>query len=215
MYGASNIDKDGAAEAASQAIYDMWYKGEVNLFPSSAYGRPNPDMGGFHDWGHFTQVVWKSTTKIGCYSKLCPAGTIVGGMSSWYTVCNYHPAGMSCPSPFDPALADPSLQATLAANTATTSRPPHKPASGQANTPDKLPPEWSRRAAPLPGGTKSCVMHLKSSDPRREAGSRQEACGLEKKISSHRERRRSPCLFPIRFLYCMTLYNSNLLPKAS
>jgi len=93
MYGASNIDQNGGAHAAAQAITDMWYYSEVGLYPNGAYGRSNPDMGGFHDWGHYTQVVWKSTTKIGCASKLCPAGTIVGGMASWYTVCNYYPPG--------------------------------------------------------------------------------------------------------------------------
>jgi len=93
MYGASNIDSNGGAHAAAQAITDMWYYSEVGLYPRSAYGRSNPDMGSFHDWGHYTQVVWHSTTKIGCASKLCPAGTIVGGMASWYTVCNYYPPG--------------------------------------------------------------------------------------------------------------------------
>ncbi|KAI1843585.1 hypothetical protein JX265_007369 [Neoarthrinium moseri] len=36
--------------------------------------------------GHFTQLVWKNTTDVGCGAKLC-------GDSGWYLVCEYWPRG--------------------------------------------------------------------------------------------------------------------------
>lgn len=38
-----------------------------------------------HDYNHFTQVVWKATTKLGCAYKDCSAGK--------YVICSYDPAG--------------------------------------------------------------------------------------------------------------------------
>ncbi|KAF8990188.1 CAP domain-containing protein, partial [Cyathus striatus] len=42
--------------------------------------------------GHFTQVVWKSTTSVACAITSCPAGTIFG-QASKYVVCRYAPPG--------------------------------------------------------------------------------------------------------------------------
>lgn len=36
--------------------------------------------------GHFTQLVWKNTTDVGCDRRLC-------GESGWYLVCEYWPRG--------------------------------------------------------------------------------------------------------------------------
>ncbi|KAL3692371.1 hypothetical protein R1sor_006022 [Riccia sorocarpa] len=36
--------------------------------------------------GHYTQIVWKTTTKVGCASAKCPAG-------GTFTVCSYNPPG--------------------------------------------------------------------------------------------------------------------------
>ncbi|KAH7099252.1 CAP domain-containing protein [Auriculariales sp. MPI-PUGE-AT-0066] len=48
-----------------------------------------------HGVGHFTQVVWKSTTTIGCAVADCPAGTgPFDGKGTWrYHSCVYSPAG--------------------------------------------------------------------------------------------------------------------------
>ncbi|KAH8681832.1 CAP domain-containing protein [Xylariales sp. PMI_506] len=46
------------------------------------YGNP-----GFSEQtGHFTQLVWKATTTVGCGRRLC-------GKSGWYLVCEYWPRG--------------------------------------------------------------------------------------------------------------------------
>ncbi|TFK45006.1 CAP domain-containing protein, partial [Crucibulum laeve] len=42
--------------------------------------------------GHFTQVVWKTTTQVACAIADCPAGTIFG-QASKYVVCRYSPPG--------------------------------------------------------------------------------------------------------------------------
>ncbi|KAF2265630.1 PR-1-like protein [Lojkania enalia] len=42
--------------------------------------------------GHFTQLVWKSTTSVGCGRTLCN-GRDGGGAPGWYIVCEYYPPG--------------------------------------------------------------------------------------------------------------------------
>ncbi|KIJ98325.1 hypothetical protein K443DRAFT_104102, partial [Laccaria amethystina LaAM-08-1] len=42
--------------------------------------------------GHFTQVVWKSTTQVACAMVNCGPGTIFP-QASTYTVCRYTPPG--------------------------------------------------------------------------------------------------------------------------
>lgn len=71
----------------------MWYNGEVDLFPQADYGKADPDMTNFEEWGHYSQVVWKSTTGVGCAAQFCDKGTIFDDMGSWFSVCNYFPAG--------------------------------------------------------------------------------------------------------------------------
>jgi len=60
-----------------------WYD-EISQY---SYG-----AGGFdYSTGHFTQVVWKSTTQIGCGINQCPG--MFGGSSGYLLVCRYQEAG--------------------------------------------------------------------------------------------------------------------------
>ncbi|KAH7391735.1 CAP domain-containing protein [Pyrenochaeta sp. MPI-SDFR-AT-0127] len=45
--------------------------------------------------GHFTQLVWKTTSQVGCSRKECNAGEPdgEGDAPGWYVVCEYSPAG--------------------------------------------------------------------------------------------------------------------------
>lgn len=96
MWGSTNkqtVQDVGAVKAGAQATTNMWYNGELPLWPASDYGKANPDMSNFESWGHFSQLVWKESQQLGCYTQFCPQGTMSPDMDAWYTVCNYYPAG--------------------------------------------------------------------------------------------------------------------------
>lgn len=72
-----NIAYKSGAEYKGQEVVDNWYSEERN------YDYNNP---GFRsNTGHFTQLVWKSTTHVG-------VGRAVNG-STTFVVANYTPAG--------------------------------------------------------------------------------------------------------------------------
>ncbi|ORY55850.1 SCP-like extracellular protein [Pseudomassariella vexata] len=48
------------------------------------YDFGNPDFS--EATGHFTQLVWKTTTDVGCSARIC-------GDAGWYLVCEYWPRG--------------------------------------------------------------------------------------------------------------------------
>ncbi|MBL8914968.1 MAG: hypothetical protein JNM17_29955 [Archangium sp.] len=44
--------------------------------------------------GHYTQIVWRATTGIGCASQMCTTGSPFSSSINWvFVVCNYVPAG--------------------------------------------------------------------------------------------------------------------------
>ncbi|KAI0172816.1 PR-1-like protein [Hypoxylon sp. FL1284] len=92
-WGESSGAKEmGEAGAIKMAITDFWYNGEFQKYAPSYYDSAGPDMSTFESWGHFSEMLWKDVTEIGCVSQFCPAGTMYD-MDSWFTVCNYGPQG--------------------------------------------------------------------------------------------------------------------------
>ncbi|KAL8656162.1 MAG: hypothetical protein Q9226_002761 [Calogaya cf. arnoldii] len=111
-YG-QNIAAGTPAKQVAKILTNAFYNNELGLYPG--FGSDSPDMSNFHAWGHFSQMVWPSTTKVGCYSYNCnPAGkleldcnpatgqsylgntgcgTSGTGMYPVFTVCNYSPPG--------------------------------------------------------------------------------------------------------------------------
>jgi hypothetical protein len=89
-YGSSS-GSGSDSDHVARAITDQWYNAEYAAF-SNFFGMANPPSSSFGAYGHLTQVLWKSSTKVGCHTAKCPAGTVLG-MESAYTVCNYNPAG--------------------------------------------------------------------------------------------------------------------------
>lgn len=84
MFGHSNNNKYGENLAAGttgalppEAVVAMWYD-EVAKY---SFKKPAFSM----ETGHFTQVVWTTTTQVGCGMAQCK------GMDIW--VCNYDPPG--------------------------------------------------------------------------------------------------------------------------
>jgi len=76
-YGENLFFMGPAGSARGAVAVDDWYS-EV-----SAYDHANPGFG--MSTGHFTQVVWRGTSHVGCGTARCPGGDI------W--VCNYYPPG--------------------------------------------------------------------------------------------------------------------------
>ncbi|OAL22136.1 hypothetical protein AYO20_11236 [Fonsecaea nubica] len=90
-YG-QNIGAGAPPSDIPAMITNEMYNGEINFYPS--YGG-EPDMSNFEKWGHYSQIVWKSTTSVGCATQYCPNGlaNTGGNVSPYFTVCNYSPPG--------------------------------------------------------------------------------------------------------------------------
>ncbi|KAF7714085.1 Uncharacterized protein PECH_001966 [Penicillium ucsense] len=91
-YG-QNIGYGVEASDVGVMITNLMYNDEINYFPQP-YGSASPDMSLFDKWGHFSQIVWKGTTHVGCATVTCPnLGNVDSSMALPFTVCNYYPAG--------------------------------------------------------------------------------------------------------------------------
>ncbi|TFK65338.1 PR-1-like protein [Pluteus cervinus] len=78
-----------AATYSNTNYYSATYSWVVTEYPKYNYSTP-----GFSEaTGHFTQVVWLSTTGVACATALCPANTIFSGYQAYFIVCRYSPAG--------------------------------------------------------------------------------------------------------------------------
>jgi hypothetical protein len=82
------------------SIMNQWYS-ELTAFTKGGYfGKPSPPSSyeGIEIL-HFTQVVWRESTSVGCAVQACPLNSVFppdkdgNQYYAWYTVCNYYPAG--------------------------------------------------------------------------------------------------------------------------
>jgi pathogenesis-related protein 1 len=73
--------------ATAEAVVASWVSEQRNYDYST-----NTCRG---ECGHYTQVVWRSTTGVGCAAKDCATGSPFGGGSWQLWVCDYTPAGNS------------------------------------------------------------------------------------------------------------------------
>jgi uncharacterized protein YkwD len=96
-YG-QNIAAGVEANNVSAVITELFYNGEVGYY-NNLYGQASPDMSQFEKWGHFSQLVWKGTTKVGCATQYCSGGLANTGqyVAPHFTVCNYGNPGESPP----------------------------------------------------------------------------------------------------------------------
>lgn len=85
-YG-ENIFADTGSANASAVVAD-WVAEKAN------YNYANNSCAG--TCGHYTQVVWRASTELGCGVKLCTSGSPFGSFNGgqWQLwVCNYNPPG--------------------------------------------------------------------------------------------------------------------------
>jgi len=83
------------AHVLASAISNDWYKPEEPTYESvyHAYGKAQPAAeNGVNQYLHFTQIVWKDTTKVGCAVAYCGT-SLFAGSYNWFTVCNYASPG--------------------------------------------------------------------------------------------------------------------------
>ncbi|PYH88955.1 PR-1-like protein [Aspergillus ellipticus CBS 707.79] len=91
-YG-QNIGYGVEASEIGVMITNLMYNDEMGYY-SDLYGEADPSMTYFDNWGHFSQIVWKSTTHVGCATVTCDSlGNVDASEALPFTVCNYSPAG--------------------------------------------------------------------------------------------------------------------------
>ena len=79
-----NLYVIGGAAPTGSGITNDWYSENKNYNYNTGKAKNNGVI------GHFTQLVWKASKKIGCaYAK----GTWSGFTPSYFVCCNYYPAG--------------------------------------------------------------------------------------------------------------------------
>ena len=101
-----------------------------------------PENTCLYDIGHFTQVVWSTTTQIGCGQTTCWYEPIQSTLT-WY-VCNYAPAGNYNKHPFNTQFCN--QQCTITSKspytntlTTTTNYPTNHPTNYPTNYPTNIP----------------------------------------------------------------------------
>ncbi|KAL5342351.1 CAP domain-containing protein [Aspergillus crustosus] len=91
-YG-QNIGYGTPSDDVAVMISNLMYNDEVGYF-ENLYGEASPDMSLFEKWGHFSQIVWKGTTEVGCATVTCNSlGNVDSATAVPFTVCNYYPPG--------------------------------------------------------------------------------------------------------------------------
>lgn len=103
-YG-QNIGYGVQENQIGKMITNLMYNNEEGFF-HNLYGTNSPSMALFESWGHFTQIVWKASTHVGCATVTCPKlGNVDSSVAEPFTVCNYSPAGNTIGEYADNVLA--------------------------------------------------------------------------------------------------------------
>lgn len=106
-YG-QNIAAGAPPENISSILTEHFYNNEMGFF-QPFYGQASPPMdeATFDSFGHFSQMVWKDTKKVGCATVNCEGkgngpnglGNVADNVSPYFIVCNYDPPGTCVPGP--------------------------------------------------------------------------------------------------------------------
>ena len=79
-----NLFVSGGTAPKGVDVANNWYSESKNYDYASGTGKNNAVV------GHFTQLVWKSTTQIGC---IVAEGSCSGYSQSYFVCWNYFPGG--------------------------------------------------------------------------------------------------------------------------
>jgi hypothetical protein len=83
-----NIAADSGSTYTPQKVVDMW-SGE-----SADYDYATNTCAAGKVCGHYTQLVWRGTTSVGCGYQKCTTNSPFGGAAAWEMwVCDYSPPG--------------------------------------------------------------------------------------------------------------------------
>ncbi|KAI1376965.1 CAP domain-containing protein [Hypoxylon crocopeplum] len=76
----------------TRMLNNVYYSGLEN-YPQP-YGNDVPDLSDFSLWGNFAQMLWSSTTEVGCAVMNCAGGLQnAPGVPPYFTACFYSPQG--------------------------------------------------------------------------------------------------------------------------
>jgi len=89
---ASHVDAWKNEEKDWDCTKKEFYDWGTNAREDGCRKTPNAD-GSLPMCGHFTQVVWATTTEVGCALVDCPKDTAWAGYRSQFLVCQYNPGG--------------------------------------------------------------------------------------------------------------------------
>ena len=93
-----NSERGNLGENIAAATPDYWdTEGVVKAWADEVvdYNYENNSCATGKVCGHYTQVVWRATTRVGCATKVCTQNSPFGAQApTWqYWVCNYDPPG--------------------------------------------------------------------------------------------------------------------------
>lgn len=111
-YGSSDLSTATNVGAVADGITNQWYYGEADNMP---YGVASPSITGAPEFLHFSAMLWKSSTTVGCATATCQAGTVFPDVASLFTVCNYKEEG-NINGEFDTEVGRPIGLAPIAAS---------------------------------------------------------------------------------------------------
>lgn len=86
-YGENIYAAAGSAPTPADVV-DSWTSEKAN------YTYNSNTCGSNKTCGHYTQVVWRDSLRLGCGQKTCTTGSPFAGFPTWqFWVCNYDPPG--------------------------------------------------------------------------------------------------------------------------